>query len=64
MRSSTTCRCIRRPAGLRFGRTAGPMTVTDDCSARLVRLPLWIGMGDDTPQAVVGELTASLSSRV
>jgi dTDP-4-amino-4,6-dideoxygalactose transaminase len=52
------------PAGLRFGRTAGPMTVTDDCSARLVRLPLWIGMGDDTPQAVVGELTASLSSRV
>ena len=51
------------PAGRRFGRTAGPMAVTEDCSARLVRLPLWIGMGGNTPRRVVGELTASLSSR-
>lgn len=28
------------PAGIRFGRTGGPMTHTDDVAARLVRLPL------------------------
>jgi dTDP-4-amino-4,6-dideoxygalactose transaminase len=32
------------PAGLRFGRVAGAMTVTDDCAGRLIRLPLWVGM--------------------
>jgi dTDP-4-amino-4,6-dideoxygalactose transaminase len=34
------------PAGQRFGRVAGPMAVTDRQSERLVRLPLWLGMGD------------------
>lgn len=28
------------PAGLRHGRTAGPLPLTDDLSARLIRLPL------------------------
>lgn len=32
------------PAGERFGRAAGGMSVTDDVSARLVRLPLWVGL--------------------
>lgn len=32
------------PAGKRFGRTSGAMTVTDDSSDRLVRLPLWVGL--------------------
>ena len=32
------------PAGLRFGRQAGPMTVTDETADRLVRLPLWLGV--------------------
>lgn len=32
------------PAGEQFGRTAGAMTVTDDISNRLVRLPLWLGL--------------------
>ena len=39
------------PAGKRYGRTAGPMTVTDDISDRLVRLPLWVGL---PPAAVDG----------
>jgi dTDP-4-amino-4,6-dideoxygalactose transaminase len=34
------------PAGLRFGRTHGELHVTDNLSARLVRLPLWVGMED------------------
>jgi dTDP-4-amino-4,6-dideoxygalactose transaminase len=32
------------PAGLRFGRAHGEMTVTDSTSDRLVRLPLWMGL--------------------
>jgi dTDP-4-amino-4,6-dideoxygalactose transaminase len=35
------------PAGLRFGRAAGPLPVTDDLSARLVRMPLWVGLEED-----------------
>jgi dTDP-4-amino-4,6-dideoxygalactose transaminase len=41
------------PAGLRFGRAHGSLTVTDDVSDRLVRLPLWIGMTSDQVARVV-----------
>lgn len=37
------------PAGKRFGRTGGVLEVTDDLSARLLRLPLW---SDMPPEAV------------
>lgn len=33
------------PAGQRYGRASDGMNVTDDASARLVRLPLWVGLG-------------------
>jgi dTDP-4-amino-4,6-dideoxygalactose transaminase len=32
------------PAGKRFGRAHGKMSVTEDIADRLVRLPLWLGM--------------------
>ncbi len=32
------------PAGLRFGRTNGDLTVTDSVSDRLVRMPMWYGL--------------------
>ena len=32
------------PAGKKFGRTTGPMNVTDAVSDRLVRLPMWLGL--------------------
>ena len=32
------------PAGKRYGKVHGKMTVTDEYSARLVRMPLWIGL--------------------
>ena len=32
------------PAGQRYGRVSGSMSVTDDASDRLVRLPLWVGL--------------------
>ena len=40
------------PAGVRFGRTAGHLTNTEDLAARLLRLPLWYGMTDE-PERVV-----------
>jgi len=32
------------PAGREFGRANGALDVTDNIAARLVRLPLWIGL--------------------
>ena len=52
------------PAGRRFGRVAGEMAVTDDCSARLVRLPLWVEMGADAPARVVNVLSAAIAAHV
>jgi dTDP-4-amino-4,6-dideoxygalactose transaminase len=34
------------PAGLAHGRAHGPLSVTDDASDRLVRMPLWLGLED------------------
>ena len=48
------------PAGQRLGRTASSMDVTDRCSARLARLPLWMGMGADVPAHVAMELMATI----
>ena len=41
------------PAGSRYGRAAGPLSITTDVSSRLVRLPLWVGMTDETIERVV-----------
>jgi dTDP-4-amino-4,6-dideoxygalactose transaminase len=41
------------PAGLRFGRTAGSLAVTDAVASRLVRLPLFAGMRDEDADRVV-----------
>ena len=40
------------PAGLRLARQNGPLPVTEDLSARLVRLPLWAGLDDDAVDTV------------
>lgn len=40
------------PAGARFGRPSGRMEVTDDVSARLLRLPLFYKMGDQAERVV------------
>lgn len=40
------------PAGLRFARTSGPLTHTEDLSSRLVRLPLYPQMGDASYRVV------------
>lgn len=39
-------------AGLRYGRTGSAMTVTDEASDRLVRLPLWVGLEEHIEQVL------------
>ncbi len=46
------------PAGRKYARTHGELTVTEDLSARLVRLPLWVGISDADVAAVVHAVDA------
>jgi dTDP-4-amino-4,6-dideoxygalactose transaminase len=48
------------PAGRRFGRVSGPMSVTDDVADRLLRLPLWVGLPHAAQDGIVETLIASL----
>jgi dTDP-4-amino-4,6-dideoxygalactose transaminase len=41
------------PAGQRYGRTHGPLPVTVEQSARLIRLPLWVGLTEQQQERVV-----------
>jgi dTDP-4-amino-4,6-dideoxygalactose transaminase len=61
------------PAGSRFGRTAGSFDVAVSASSRLLRLPLWSGMGDEAVGRIIdstlvhsrmnGEGTKELAAR-
>lgn len=52
------------PAGLRYGRAAGSMAVTDDYSERLLRLPFWVGLTAAQQDLVVEVLDAALRKRI
>jgi dTDP-4-amino-4,6-dideoxygalactose transaminase len=41
------------PAGLKYGRTHGDLSLTTDLSDRLLRLPIWVGMGDSETSRVL-----------
>lgn len=41
------------PAGERFGRVAGPLAQTEEMAGRLVRLPLYAGLDDDSVGRVI-----------
>ncbi len=45
------------PAGLKYGRTHGDLTLTDNLSERLFRLPMWSGITDDQ----ITEVTAAVT---
>ncbi|HEX9684396.1 MAG TPA: dTDP-4-amino-4,6-dideoxygalactose transaminase [Burkholderiales bacterium] len=51
------------PAGRRFGRAAGPMTVTDDVSARLLRLPLYYDLTEADVTGIVAAIAAFFDAR-
>lgn len=44
--------------GQRFGRTDSELTVTDSCARRIVRLPLWAGMGEEVVVRVIGAVVS------
>lgn len=45
------------PAGEQFARTPGPMPHTDAASARLVRLPFWVGLEDQLDRVTAAATT-------
>ena len=49
------------PAGRTYGRPQGELTVTSDLAGRLLRLPIWHGMGDEI-DFVVGTLRTILGA--
>jgi dTDP-4-amino-4,6-dideoxygalactose transaminase len=50
------------PAGLRFGRSHGNLALTTSLSQRLIRLPMWFGLGEPEQQRVADVLRAVLGS--
>jgi len=46
------------PAGRKYGRASGELLQTEALSARLVRLPLWIGLDDHQGEIVAATLDA------
>jgi dTDP-4-amino-4,6-dideoxygalactose transaminase len=49
-------------AGKRYGRAAEPLAVTDDIASRLIRLPIWFGIGEKRIR-VVERVLAHLCAR-
>lgn len=49
------------PAGLRYGRTAGSLAVTNDVSDRLLRLPLWPDMTPNDVERVLDGVIGALT---
>jgi dTDP-4-amino-4,6-dideoxygalactose transaminase len=41
------------PAGQRYGRAHGPLTVTNQQSERLIRLPMWVGLTEQQQNKIV-----------
>jgi dTDP-4-amino-4,6-dideoxygalactose transaminase len=48
------------PAGRKYGRVCGTMRVTDDVSARLIRLPLWADLSEAEADYVCETLLQTL----
>jgi dTDP-4-amino-4,6-dideoxygalactose transaminase len=44
------------PAGKRYARVSGALSITEDLSERLVRLPLWIGLSEEQQTRVARSL--------
>ena len=49
------------PAGKRYGRAHADLPLTTSLSQRVVRLPMWLGLGEDQQQRIGEVLTAILS---
>jgi dTDP-4-amino-4,6-dideoxygalactose transaminase len=50
------------PAGVRFGRSHGDLSLTNSLSQRLVRLPMWFGLAQAQQQRVAEVLNSALTN--
>ena len=50
------------PAGMRFGRAHGDLSLTTSLSQRLIRLPMWMGLSEAQQQRVCEVLSAILKN--
>jgi dTDP-4-amino-4,6-dideoxygalactose transaminase len=48
------------PAGMRFGRAQGDLSLTTSLSERLIRLPMWLGLGETQQERICDVLGAIL----
>ena len=48
------------PAGKHFGRSDGALPVTEDLSARILRLPLWIGVSEAIQDTIISTIKKTL----
>jgi dTDP-4-amino-4,6-dideoxygalactose transaminase len=49
------------PAGTKYGRFSGTLSVTEDRAGRLLRLPLWVGLSVEHQERVVSCLLRSIA---
>lgn len=49
------------PGGKRFGRLGGKVPVSENVSSRLLRLPLWAGLGETRIETVIDAVRSSIS---
>lgn len=50
------------PAGQRYGRVHGELSITNSHSERLIRLPLYVGLTDTQQTKVVSVITDAVSA--
>lgn len=51
------------PAGMRFGRAHGDLSLTTSLSERLIRLPMWLGLSEAQQQRICEALQAILLNK-
>ena len=51
-------------AGKQFGRVSGKISVTDVASQKIIRLPIWVGIGENTVTRVVETLSSIINTAI
>jgi dTDP-4-amino-4,6-dideoxygalactose transaminase len=52
------------PAGMKYGRNHGNLSITSNQSRRLIRLPMWVGLSNEQQERIVDTLTHCLTDSV
>ena len=49
------------PAGQRYGRVNGSLSVTNNLSRKLIRLPLWVGLTEQQQDKIVSAIKNAIN---